>query len=195
MLGVIASHFTEQLYAHCHLNPSKKAIYKYGFLLSLSSLASACSIAVLSILLGDVCSSLLFIGVFYFLRLFTGGYHASTYARCFLLTNAVYLMVYTLSHVLLYLQGEWLLPIITIGSCITIAAFAPIRNTKHPLSETTYKKNKKNAVILVFIESLILLLLLLFFRKNTSSNLSVSVMSLAAVAVMMLITIKRREQK
>lgn len=193
MLGIIASHFTEQLYAHCHLNPSKKAIYKYGFQLCLSSLASACSITVLSILLGDVCSSLLFIGVFYFLRLYTGGYHASTYARCFLLTNAVYLMVYTLSHVLLYLQGEWLLPIITIGSCITIAAFAPIRNTNHPLSETTYKKNKKNAVILVFIESLILLFL--FFRENISSNLSVSVMSLAAVAVMMFISIKRREQK
>ena len=191
MLGTIASQLTNQLYSRCSLDPSKKAIYRYGIQLSLSSLTSACSIVLLSLLLRDIVSSLLFIGIFFFLRLYTGGYHASTYARCFLLTNTVYLAVYALSQGFLFLQMDSLFPAITIASCITIAVLAPIRNKNHPLSVITYKKNKRTAIILAIIESLIILTL--FLWKNTRSYLTVPVMSLAAVAVMMLITIRRRK--
>ena len=76
MLATIAARLTDQLYFHCPLDPSKKAIYEYGIQLSLSTLASMCSIVVLGIFLKNPASAFIFLGVFFFLRLFSGGYHA-----------------------------------------------------------------------------------------------------------------------
>ena len=104
ILGIIASELTERLYRHCPLDPSKKAIYEYGIQLSLSTLASMCSIILLGILFGNPASAFLFLGVFFFLRLFSGGYHAPTYTRCFLLTNVVYLVVYALSQGIIHFR-------------------------------------------------------------------------------------------
>ena len=110
MLENIASRLTDQLYLHCPLDQRKKVIYTYGIQLSLSTLASMCSIVLLGILLGDAPSAFLFLGVFFFLRLFGGGYHAPTYARCFLLTNSVYLAVVGASYWIVRFQLYHLLP-------------------------------------------------------------------------------------
>ena len=60
MLENIASRLTDQLYLHCPLDQRKKVIYTYGIQLSLSTLASMCSIVLLGILLGDAPSAFLF---------------------------------------------------------------------------------------------------------------------------------------
>ena len=193
MLENIASRITDQLYLHCSLAPTKKAIYKYGFQLSLSTAASMCSIIILGTVLGNIGSALLFLSVFFFLRLFTGGYHAPTYARCFLLTNTVYLAVYGLSQGLVYFRLFAFLPVITLASCVTIIILAPIQNKNHPMSEVTYTKNRKAAIGLVILETL--LLLVLYLWESFHPYITVPTMSLAAVAVMMLITLKGRRVK
>lgn len=192
ILGIIASQLTERLYRHCPLDPSKKAIYEYGIQLSLSTLASMCSIILLGILFGNPASAFLFLGVFFFLRLFSGGYHAPTYTRCFLLTNVVYLVVYALSQEIIHFRFFFLLPMIVVASCVTIIVLAPIRNRNHPLSEMTYAKNRKNAMVLSLLESLTLVFL--FLWEGFRPYITVPVLSLAAVAVMMLFTLRRKEE-
>ena len=191
MLATIAARLTDQLYFHCPLDPSKKAIYEYGIQLSLSTLASMCSIVMLGILLKNPASAFIFLGVFFFLRLFSGGYHASTYTRCFLLTNSVYLAVVGASYWIVHFRLYHLLPVIVVASCAVVIILSPVRNKHHPLSEKTYRKNRKVAVVLVSIESL--LFLLLFFWQIVRPYVTVSTMSLTAVAVMMLFTLKRKE--
>ena len=193
MLENLASRLTDQLYLHCSLAPAKKVIYKYGFQLSLSTAASMCSIIILGTVLGNISSALLFLSVFFFLRLFTGGYHAPTYARCFLLTNIVYLAVYGLSQGLVYFRLFAFLPVIALASCVTIILLAPIQNKNHPMSETTYAKNRKVAIGLATLETL--LLLVLYLWESFHPYITVPTMSLAAVAVMMLITLKGRRVK
>ena len=186
MLENIASRLTDQLYLHCPLDQRKKVIYTYGIQLSLSTLASMCSIVLLGILLGDAPSA-------FFLRLFGGGYHAPTYARCFLLTNSVYLAVVGASYWIVRFQLYHLLPVIVVASCVVVMVLSPIRNKRHPLFEKTYRKNRKIAVVLVSIESS--LFLLLFFWRIFPPYVIVSTMSLAAVAVMMLVTLNGRRVK
>ena len=193
MLETLATQLTDRLYSHCPLDQSKKAVYRYGFQLSLSTLASTCSIIVLGILSGDAPSAFLFLGVFFFLRLFAGGFHASTYSRCFLLTNSIYLAVILISNHLVYFHLYYLLPVITVASCVTIIVLAPIRNKNHPLSERTYLKNRKIAIILSLLESFVFVALSQW--ESFFPYTSVSVLSLAAVAVMMLITRKGRRVK
>ena len=188
MLATIAARLTDQLYFRCPLDPSKKAIYEYGIQLSLSTLASMCSIMVLGILLKNPASAFIFLGVFFFLRLFSGGYHAPTYARCFLLTNSVYLAVVGASYWIVCFQLYHLLPVIVVASCAVVIVLSPVRNKHHPLSEKTYRKNRKIAIVLVSIESSFFLIL--FFWQIFRPYVAVSTMSLTAVAVMMLLTLK-----
>ena len=191
MLATIAARLTDQLYFCCPLDPSKKAIYEYGIQLSLSTLASMCSIVLLGLLLKNPASAFIFLGVFFFLRLFSGGYHATTYARCFLLTNSVYLAVVGASYWIVCFQLYHLLPVIVVASCVVVIALSPVRNKHHPLSENTYRKNRKIAVVLAAVESFLFLFLVIWqiFRPYVA----ISTMSLAAVAVMMLFTLRRKE--
>lgn len=188
MLATIATRLTDQLYFRCPLDPSRKAIYEYGIQLSLSTLASMCSIVMLGLLLKKPASAFIFLGVFFFLRLFSGGYHATTYARCFLLTNSVYLAVVGASCWMVHFRLYHLLPVIVAASCAVVIVLSPIRNKHHPLSENTYRKNRKIAVVLVSVESL--LFLILFYWQIFQPYVTVSTMSLTAVAVMMLSTLK-----
>ena len=187
MLATIAARLTDQLYLRCPLAPSKKAIYEYGIQLSLSTLASMCSIVLLGILLKNPASAFIFL----FLRLFSGGYHAPTYARCFLLTNSVYLAVVGTSYWIVHFQLYHLLPVVVVASCVVVIALSPVRNKHHPLSENTYRKNRKIAVVLAAVESFLFLFLVIWqiFRPYVA----ISTMSLAAVAVMMLFTLRRKE--
>ena len=188
MLATIAARLTDQLYFRCPLDPCKKVVYEYGIQLSLSTLASMCSIVVLGIFLKNPASAFIFLGVFFFLRLFSGGYHATTYARCFLLTNSVYLAVVGASCWIVHFRLYHLLPVIVAASCAVVIVLSPIRNKRHPLSEKTYRKNRKIAVVLVSIESSFFLIL--FFWQIFQPYVTVSTMSLTAVAVMMLSTLK-----
>ena len=150
-----------------------------------------CSIVLLGILLKNPASAFIFLGVFFFLRLFSGGYHAPTYARCFLLTNSVYLAVVGTSYWIVHFQLYHLLPVVVVASCVVVIALSPVRNKHHPLSENTYRKNRKIAVVLAAVESFLFLFLVIWqiFRPYVA----ISTMSLAAVAVMMLFTLRRKE--
>ena len=191
MLATIATRLTDQLYFRCPLDPSRKAIYEYGIQLSLSTLASMCSIVLLGLLFKNPASAFIFLSVFFFLRLFSGGYHAPTYARCFLLTNSVYLAVVGTSNLIARFQLYHLLPVIVVASCVVVIVLSPVRNKHHPLSENTYRKNRKIAVVLAAVECLLFLILCIWqiFRPYVA----VSAMSLAAVAVMMLFTLRKKE--
>lgn len=145
MLHSCAEYLTHTLYRHYPLSEEKRPVFVYGFELSLSTLSSILSIILLSIIFKNVYSSLLFLYIFFFLRLFSGGYHAPTYSRCFILTNAIFAFVYLLSEVI-----QWYKPLLipfAILSCISIFLLSPIRSTKHPLSERLYAQNKKAARI------------------------------------------------
>lgn len=118
MLHSCAEYLTHTLYRHCPLSEEKRPVFVYGFELSLSTLSSILSIILLSIIFKNVYSSLLFLYIFFFLRLFSGGYHAPTYSRCFILTNAIFAFVYLLSEVI-----QWYKPLLipfAILSCISI---------------------------------------------------------------------------
>lgn len=151
----------------------------------LSTLSSILSIILLSIIFKNVYSSLLFLYTFFFLRLFSGGYHAPTYSKCFILTNAIFAFVYLLSEVI-----QWYKPLLipfAILSCISIFLLSPIRSTKHPLSERLYAQNKKTARIIVSID--FLLFLILYITGMPTRYLATWALSLSAVAIMMVITL------
>lgn len=187
MLHTCAVGLTKVLYRHCHLPARCEAVYIYGAELLFSTALAAFSILLISFLAGKLFFGILFILIFVSLRIFVGGYHASTYRNCFLLTNGVFLAALGASTLLDRLEA----PILTLGLIPSISIvwmLAPIRNPHHPLSKEAYEKNKSVGRVLVCIESIVSVVADSFINQTGKSILPIASASIAAVAVMMIIS-------
>ena len=151
MLNNIATKISNIIIQKCQLSSDLIKIYTYGCELLISTGLGMMSVFLISCLLGRPLSGIIFLIVFVSLRLFCGGLHASTYLRCFILSNLIFLSVYSLSWGLTYVS--WFLSVLLLLiSFIVIFAFAPIKNVNHPLSDERYIRNKRISRVLVFTE-------------------------------------------
>ncbi len=184
MLQQCAGRIVSHLYGKSELDQSKKAIYQYATELSLSTAGAVASILLLSTLLGNLVWGGIFLIVFVSFRLPGGGYHASTYRNCFILTNSVFLASFAISFVLLHAPNI-IQNVLLLTSCIVIWVLAPIPNPHHPVSKRTFNKNKiivrgmaTTGSLLVFLREFLLTWHFLFCIYSAS---------VAAVAVMMIL--------
>lgn len=175
----------EKLYHHSNLPSENKTTYIYGIELFLSTFISCCSILLLSFLLEKIEIGVFFLLFFISLRLVTGGYHAKTYLRCFILSNFVFIICFFTIN---YLQKIDSLSICLAAlslSIFVIIKYSPIKNANHPLSEKQYSKNKRLSHYLILFETGIVLVL--YFCFHSFLLLSSAAVSISAVAIMMVI--------
>ena len=180
-----ASQLVGFLYGKSELDQSKKAIYQYGTELTISTAAAVASILLLATLLGNLLWGVIFLVVFISFRLPGGGYHASTYRNCFILTNSVFLASFILSLILLSTPNITRNVLLLI-SCFAIWVLAPISNPHHPVSERTLRKNKIIVRGMVVVDSLLMFLGELLLSMY--SMFCIFTASVAAVAAMMILS-------
>lgn len=192
MLKKIASSIVERIVFHCDESiKSKRNIYIYAVMLLLSMITTITTMVIIGALLHRLRYTLVFICVFVGLRLFSNGYHASTFRNCFLLTNGIHLSIIGLIE--LSNRGLFEVAIILMiffCSNVIVTLYSPIGSENHPLTEEKYKKYKLLAYICMSLIDVFIICFYLF-----SSNLDIAltmIMSLFAVAVLMLIA-KRKE--
>lgn len=180
-----ASQLVGFLYGKSELDQSKKAIYQYGTELTISTAAAVASILLLATLLGNLLWGVIFLVVFISFRLPGGGYHASTYRNCFILTNSVFLASFILSLILLSTPNV-IRNVLLLISCFAIWMLAPIPNPHHPVSERTLRKNKIIVRGMVVVDSLLMFLGELLLSMY--SMFCIFTASVAAVAAMMILS-------
>lgn len=185
MLQRYASQLVGFLYEKSELDQSKKAIYQYGTELTISTAAAVASILLLATLLGNLLWGVIFLVVFISFRLPGGGYHASTYRNCFILTNSVFLASFILSLILLSTPNI-IRNVLLLISCFIIWMLAPIPNPHHPVSERTLRKNKIIVRGMVIVDSLLMFLGELLLSMY--SMFCIFTASVAAVAAMMILS-------
>lgn len=185
MLQRCASQLVGFLYGKSELDQSKKAIYQYGTELTISTAAAVASILLLAALLGNLLWGVIFLVVFISFRLPGGGYHASTYRNCFILTNSVFLASFILSLILLSIPNV-IRNVLLLISCFAIWMLAPIPNPHHPVSERTLRKNKIIVRGMVVVDSLLMFLGELLLSMY--SMFCIFTASVAAVAAMMMLS-------
>lgn len=172
----------EKYYA---LSDEERPVYIYGFELLLSTLSSMITVFSVSIIISKLGYAIFFMLFFFSLRLFTGGYHAKNYLRCFITTNTLFIIAILLTEFILFFHLKWIMPILVTISTAVIWIFAPIKNIHHPCSEESYIKNKKRAHLLSSLYSLIFIYIYLFTNFN---DIAVnSAWHLITVAVMIVI--------
>lgn len=194
MLNKCAVLCTDWLGRHCSISEEERPIYVYGFELSISTLSSLTSILIFSFIIGHISYALFFLLFFFSLRLFCGGYHASTYARCFLITNSIFLSTAVLTEIIIKLKLIKLMPILFAVSAIIIFIFSPVRNENHPCSEKTFLKNKRISRCLSC--SYLVLYMIMFFLLKSERLLINSAWSFIWVSIMIVIEkIKQRKEE
>lgn len=144
MINKISTYLCNLLCKENLINLEDKALYKYGFEITLANIVNA----VIVLMIGMIGSSLLEIGLFYFifvsLRFYCGGYHAKSYSKCFMLFALTCLISLCIGNVITYYQAEEaILAVSLIVQGICIYKMAPIENKNKQLNQeekTIFKK-------------------------------------------------------
>lgn len=159
MLNVAATHIADLLLLHAKETKYSKDVYVYGIEVFLSNFLNVLAIFIISCLLSDGIMGVVFLFVFCLLRVFTGGYHAKTYGKCFMVGNISFLMVYGLNDFLwdkIPLDVVWC--IFAIMS-LYILDSTPIINSLQPVNERIQRRSHRFAKYLLIIDAVILLML------------------------------------
>lgn len=193
MLNKVSVQLSKFLLSKTNGDKQEEDIYTYGFELILSTIGFFISIITVSTILSNAASGFVFLVTFVPLRLFTGGYHATTYNRCFILSNLTYLLILSIKSLLwkyiAVYYWYWLLLI----AYVFIIIKAPVTNIAQPVNLYKKQRCKKIAKIILCFETLGIFLL-----SYTKKELfCMAVLSVCLIAVFMLISdksiLKRKE--
>lgn len=153
MEHLLACSFAKYLCKRQVINPEYYDVYVYGTELTLSFIITVSIILIAGLIFGDVIGAIIFLLVYILLRRFTGGYHASTYFRCKIITVAVFLISLIASHILNVFWWMYII-LFTIGN-VVIYILAPIENSNKPLNVAEKKKYKLLSHIVFSILSIL----------------------------------------
>lgn len=138
------------------LPEEKKEMIRYGLEICISTLGVLISILILSVGLFQKLDGIVFTWFFTSVRLFSGGFHASTYTKCYLCSLTTFVCVAFAAKFLL-VNNLWIQWGMIAGCYAWIYSKSPLINPNHPISEEAVHKNKKN------LEKVMLLNLILFY--------------------------------
>ena len=179
MLRNISSRLADKLLAQkkfCHYD---REVYIYGIELIISTLAGLISIIGVSKLYSDTILGVVFIIFFVPLRLFTGGYHAKTYAKCYFVSMLSFGILLSIQHFLWNKISSVFWIILLLAADFYITQNAPMINRNQEISPRKRQMSKIIARKIVFIEGLLILLLAIVDKR---------IMSMAVLSVWLVVT-------
>lgn len=130
----------------------KREIYIYGLEVILLNGGLLITFLIISLLCGEMVNFLAYLIFFLPMRLFSGGYHAETSERCFILSTIMFGASIAVSKLipLLYISNTG--KIIGAVSVIVILVLAPLINENNPLNQTQRRWNRIILCTLLFID-------------------------------------------
>ena len=186
MIKRLADILTKFICSHINAPPEMADVYRYGFEITISSILNIILVLCCGIIMDDVLASVVYLFVFILIRIFTGGYHATSYLRCNIVMVVSFLLTYALYRVLIGLNTDIrILEAILLANGLPIIIFAPVKN---PHKELTPKKAKKfrviSIVIYICLSALALAAILFEIQYGT-----LIIITLTTVSVMILVEI------
>lgn len=156
MLNRIAAYLSLQLIDNKIIQAEEKETYVFGIKMLFTQTAHALLILILGYFFGLFYESIVFLITYMPLRIYAGGYHASSNTRCFISsTFMIAIVLLTLKSVPehLALPVSWALGFISLA---VILYYAPVENAKKPLDdkEKTVYRNKAYGIAAFIILSM-----------------------------------------
>lgn len=188
MLYKISTWLTNVFLQKNIISPDNFECLLYGWQITLSTLCNLSSIFIISIFFKPV-YMFLFLLFFVPIRMFSGGYHAPTYFRCFIFTNIIFIICILLSKLLLVIPSYFSI-LLSFFSTLYIYSFSPKIHSNNLLSYREWFFNKllsKTIVLLQFT------FIIVGFKLHKMFMVSLCASCLFAVAFLMIIYPSRKE--
>jgi len=170
-------------------------IYQYGVGLFLSSFFDISLALIISLFTGMFLETVCFLIYFISLRTLTGGYHANSYFKCFL----VFIIIYFLCSLIVYFTPNvYIIQIIfwlTVFASVLILVFSPVSNTNKPLSKEQKVILRKKSITLYFIQITIVFLGIYFLKDFTKIFYFASLGYITASTSLAVAVIKDKERR
>lgn len=182
MLNQVAGKLAKRLVKYS--STGKEEIYIYGLEIIISTSCCLLSILLISCLLSSLASGLVFISVFVPLRLFTGGYHATTYSKCFVISNLIYLFTLFVKYIAWEKTPMELWGCLLFIMCCYIIKNAPVINSAQPMNETRQKRSKRITKYILITDTIWIIYLALYQKEW----MAMAILSICLVSAMMLIS-------
>lgn len=136
-------------------------VYIYGFEILISYIVNIATVLFLAWLFDALLYICVFLVFFYPLRIFSGGFHAEDYRRCYIISVvAILLILFTEKYAVVFWSP------IVVGLCTTLSAFyifnhAPLEDKNKPLDNSEKVKYRRKARIAIGVELVFVFILLL----------------------------------
>ena len=168
------------------LNIIKKeeiTIYKYGCELFLNGCINLFFLVLVGAMFQIIPETIFFLVVFCNIRIYAGGYHATTHSRCIFCTIIGFILLMQIVPYLI--NAELLLFVLMIISFIVIWVLAPISDKNKPLKENEMNRYKKKTRFLL-VNVIFMVFGLYIFCPQMWEYISFSVIAICVVAILVL---------
>ena len=148
--------------------------YIYGFQFLLSTMLNLSTILLIMIYTGKITETILYIISVFILRHHTGGYHAKTPERCFVMTIGVYiLMLFIISIITINLSI--IISGLFLPALIIIIKFAPIVHKNNPVHGSDLYRHRRYSVIISTLIACAVIIFALIKQYTLSLVLSLGI--------------------
>ena len=165
MINSIAKNLSKKLVTLDIIKFDDYDVIIFGLEVILSTIFEILGLLMLGLFFNSFLEIIIFIGFFSLLRVNSGGYHASTCFRCFLLSS-----VLSFSSILTLKNTAWLNTPLTlftliISAIIIIIAYAPIDTPNKPFSSEEFVMYRKKSLLILSFEVLLIILFFIFNKE------------------------------
>lgn len=156
MINNLSEKLTEKLLSSGSINEDDRELYVYGFFMLLSQLMYLIFSCILGLIFGCILESIIFYVAFQLIRRYAGGYHASTEARCEIMSSFSILISILVIWLSKSHNFQTILFAVSIAAMIFIFCLCPLDTPEKPLSEKEFKYFRKISWIILLIISIII---------------------------------------
>lgn len=163
----LADYTTKCLIDRGVISEKNASIYSYGFEVLFLTMVMFGSILFLASLIGNFWETIAFLLAFISLRMYAGGFHASTRVRCIclsLLMYGIFSVVFMIIPKTLYMVFSFLIAGIAF---VCIVFWAPVQHKNHQVFTREEKRLKKISLFICGIDTTIFLLSQSVFTYNS----------------------------
>ena len=165
-LEIVAERITGCLEKQGLIEPDQSEVYVYGMTLLISSAATLFATLLIGLTFHMLVDVLVFLLFFIPVRIFSGGYHAFSYLRCFLTFMFILGSFIAIQQ---NLPERDVLPSIVIAPLISlflIFKFAPVSHPNAPIREKDWIRFKRISRMICIIETSSILIIFICARHN-----------------------------
>lgn len=164
---IVRYYFKQKLIDSCYADQ-----VKYGLFLLISHIQYLLICLIFGFIFKCVLESIIFFICFSILRMFCGGFHASTETRCFIIS---FIAIATSTFFIFLFEKHnywWFLIVLTFISTIITLLLSPVDNKNKPLTKEEKRKMHKYVFFIIIVYST---LIILFFKKFYYLSVSIAI--------------------